>query len=189
MKNPISTSPRSSGGMKRRTKPVKNESFECSECRTEVASSYEFCPRCGTLFLDHASCHNHHTRHAEGACVICCLPYCRECGRRVNNHFLCNDHQDYEIYQGMVRIHGTLDDIAAQYAKSCLEQAGFHPYLFCRVQPRGGPRFVYTLFRAAGEYDGHLINEIKVMVPLQEAVAAERLLKKLLIVTPAGSKS
>ena len=100
-------------------------------------------------------------------------------------HFLCNDHRDYEIYQGMARIHGTLDDIAARYVKSCLEQAGFHPYLFCRSQPRGGTRFLYSLFRTTGEFDGHLMNEIKIMVPLQEVVPAEKLLKKLLIVTPA----
>lgn len=189
MKNPLHVTPRASGGMKRGTRPDKDRSFECPECRSEVASADEFCPRCGTLFLDHVLCHDHRNRHAEGACVICRIAFCRECGRRVNNHFLCNDHRDYEIHQEMARIHGTLDDIAAQYARSCLEQAGFHPYLFCRVQPRGGPRFVYTLFKAAGERDGHLINEIKVMVPLQEVVAAERLLKKLLIMIPAKSRN
>jgi hypothetical protein len=29
------------------------------------------------------------------------------------------------------------------------------------------------LFRASGEYDGHIINEVKVMVPCQEFESAE----------------
>ena len=83
----------------------------------------------------------------------------------VATRFLCNNHSSYEIYEGMVRVYGVLDDLAGQYAKSCLEQAGLHPLLYCRRQPRGGPRFVYTLYAAGGDYDGHIVNEIKVMVP------------------------
>jgi hypothetical protein len=81
----------------------------------------------------------------------------------------------------MARIYGSLNDTPAQHAKSRLEQAGFHPILFCRSQPKGGPRFVYTLFRAAGDFDGHIVNEIKVMVPCQEVLKAEKVLKKLKI--------
>jgi hypothetical protein len=81
----------------------------------------------------------------------------------------------------MVRVYGVLDDTAAQFAKSCLDQADLHPILYCRHQPKGGPRFVYTLFRAGGEYDGHIVNEIKVMVPCQEVVRAEKVLRELKI--------
>ena len=37
----------------------------------------------------------------------------------------------------------------------------------------------YTLFRASGEYDGHIINEFKLMVPLQEVLPAEEKLREL----------
>jgi hypothetical protein len=87
----------------------------------------------------------------------------------------------------MARIHGTIDEIAAQYAKSCLEQAGFHPYLFCRVQPPGGARFLYSLFKTVGEFDGLVVNEIKIMVPLQEVVPAEKLLDKLRFLTSTAT--
>jgi hypothetical protein len=79
----------------------------------------------------------------------------------------------------MVRVYGVLDDVAAQYAKTCLEQAALHPILFCRGQPKGGPRFVYTLYEAAGDYDGHIVNEIKVMVPTYEVAEAEKVLASL----------
>lgn len=79
----------------------------------------------------------------------------------------------------MVRVYGVLDDVAAQYAKTCLEQSDLHPFLFCRSQPKGGPRFVYALYRAAGDYDGHIVNEIKVMVPTYEVIDAEKVLANL----------
>ena len=79
----------------------------------------------------------------------------------------------------MVRIYGVLDDVAAQYAKTCLEQAGLHPILYCRRQPKGGARYVPTLYAAAGDYDGHIVNEIKVMVPCAEVEEAERVLTSL----------
>jgi hypothetical protein len=41
----------------------------------------------------------------------------------------------------------------------------------------GGPD--YSLFRASGEYDGHIINEFKLMVPCQEVEEAEAMLKEL----------
>lgn len=37
----------------------------------------------------------------------------------------------------------------------------------------------HTLFRASGEYDGHIVNEIKVMVPCQEVIQAEDILRDL----------
>lgn len=37
----------------------------------------------------------------------------------------------------------------------------------------------YTLFRASGEYDGHIINEFKLMVPLQEVLPAKEKLREL----------
>jgi hypothetical protein len=87
----------------------------------------------------------------------------------------------------MVRIYGVLDDVAAQYTKSCLEQAGLHPILYCRRQPKGGPRFVYTLYSAAGDYDGHVVNEIKVMVPTYEVAEAENVLASLDLTQAPGA--
>ena len=162
-------------------KKSHEEVFTCTRCNNEVKRGDDFCPNCGSLFVDHIRCSRHGTQEAEGVCLICCLPYCKDCGGFANNLFLCDAHGNYEIYEGMARIYGSLNDTPAQHAKSRLEQAGFHPILFCRSQPKGGPRFVYTLFRAAGDFDGHIVNEIKVMVPCQEVLKAEKVLKKLKI--------
>ena len=165
----------------------RNDPFVCPSCRNEVQANDEFCPHCGELFADGITCSTHPAMGAVGACIICALPYCRECGGKVAEYFLCDHHSTYEIYEGMVRVYAVLDDVSAQYAKACLMQAGLHPVLFCRSQPKGGPRFVYTLFEAAGDYVGHIVNEIKVMVPCQEVGQAETILTTLGLTTARGA--
>ncbi len=165
------------------TQPEKEEEiFECSACKNQVDSEDEFCPDCGTLFEDGVNCSVHSDIEAEGVCIICCIPFCSQCGAVINKHFLCGTHSDYEIYQGMARVYGDLDDTNVQYVKTCLEQAGIHPFIFCKVQPKGGSRLVYSLFEANGDSGGHIVNEIKVMVPCQEVVSAEEILKELKII-------
>jgi hypothetical protein len=162
-------------------KNIKEEILSCSMCKNEVKNDDDFCTHCGSVLVNNIKCNKHPKVGAEGVCIICCLPYCKKCGAFTKNIFLCDIHAEYEIYEGMIRIYGSLNDTPAQHAKTCLEQAGFHPILFCRVQPQGGPRFVYTLFRPAGDSEGHIINEIKVMVPSQEVIKAEKTLNKLKI--------
>ncbi|MFN0157154.1 MAG: hypothetical protein ACKVRP_03670 [Bacteroidota bacterium] len=80
----------------------------------------------------------------------------------------------------MARVFGGNDSVRIEYAKNCLEKDGLHPFFFSRkVSPIsfGGPD--YSLFRASGECDGHIVNEYKVMVPCQEVMKAEEVLKKL----------
>jgi hypothetical protein len=160
---------------------INENSSICDNCNNIVKSDDDFCSECGALFIDEISCDNHKDILAEGVCIICTLPFCQKCGAIINHHFLCNYHSNYEIYEGMVRVYGTLDDVAVQYAKNCLEQVGLHPVLFCRDQPKGGPRFVYSLFEAAGDSLGHIVNEIKLMVPTQEVIKTEEILKFLKI--------
>ncbi len=159
-----------------------SNSLFCSYCNNTVKEDNDFCPECGTLLIDEVYCENHNNILARGVCIICSIPYCKKCGAMTNNHFLCNLHSSYEIYEGMARIYGTLDDVTAQYAKSCLEKDGFHPIIFCRDQAKGGPRFVNSLFSAKGDYMGNIVNEIKVMVPCQEVLDAEEVLKSVKII-------
>lgn len=161
---------------------IEQEELECSICKNRVNADDEFCPECGTIFEEGILCTNHPDKDAEGVCTICCLPFCKMCGAEINSRFLCLSHSNYEIYQGMARVFGDLDDTKAQYVKSCLEQAGLHPFIYCRVQPKGGTRLVYTLFEANGDSGGHIVNEIKVMVPCQEVVTAEETLRELKII-------
>lgn len=159
--------------------PTKQAQF-CTNCENEVAETDEFCPSCGNLFEGEVFCNAHSRRAAEGVCIICATPFCGKCGSWANGLFLCAEHEDYEVYEGMARIYGTSNETLAQYARRCLEQAGLHPFLYSRKASPisiGGPS--YTLFRASGEYDGHIINEMKVLVPCQEVTEAEQVLKDL----------
>lgn len=166
---------------------LEHDTYECGKCGNAVKSDDDFCPHCGEIFSESFQCVTHQDRSADGACIICALPFCAECGGMVMGRFLCSHHSSYEIYEGMVRIYGVLDDVAAQYAQTCLEQAGLHPLLYCRRQPKGGPRFVYTLYSAAGDYDGHVVNEIKVMVPTYEVAEAEKVLSSLNLTQTSGA--
>jgi RNA polymerase subunit RPABC4/transcription elongation factor Spt4 len=161
---------------------VEQEELECSKCKSHVNGDDEFCPECGTIFEDEIMCSIHTDKEASGVCTICCLSFCEECGAETNKRFLCNSHSGYEIYQGMARVFGDLDDTKAQYVKTCLEQAGLHPIIYCKVQPKGGTRLVYTLFEANGDSGGHIVNEVKVMVPCQEVVTAEDTLRELKVI-------
>jgi hypothetical protein len=160
----------------------EQEIFECPDCNSEVKKDDEFCTECGALFADEVKCSIHSGADAAGVCIICSLPFCSECGGVNNKHFLCNTHYDYEIYQGMARVYGTLDDPNIQFVNSCLKQAGLHPFVFCRIQPKGGTRIAYSLYESNGDYRGHIVNEIKIMVPCQEVEEAENVLRELKII-------
>jgi hypothetical protein len=152
----------------------------CPVCTNEVGEEDDFCHECGELFAEGIMCEAHPTQNATGVCIVCAKPYCKECGGRVNGRFLCNAHRTTEIYEGLARVFGDSDAVQVEFAKTTLEEAGLHPFLFSRkASPlsMGGPD--YTLFRASGEFDGHIINEFKLMVPVQEVVAAKEKLKEL----------
>jgi hypothetical protein len=77
-------------------------------------------------------------------------------------------------------VYGVSDEVTAHFALDCLKNGGLHPFLFSRKASAisiGGSD--HTTFRASGEYDGHIINEVKVLVPCQEVQRAEKLLKDL----------
>ena len=159
---------------------IENDFNLCSECENNVNENDDFCPNCGSLFVEDTFCINHPESETSGVCIICCEPYCSKCVCKVNDKFLCTDHAEYEIYQGMARVYGISDESQAQYIEGCLKDAGLHPFIFSR---KAGPWHLgsgdYTLFRASGEYDGHIINEIKVMVPCQEVIQAEDIIGEL----------
>ena len=158
----------------------EEDNYECPRCKEPVQPDDEFCVHCGELFLEEVSCSVHADRTAAGACIICAEAFCSECGGWIHRSFLCNQHSGYEIYEETVRVFGTSDVVQAEFARDCLEKAGLHPVIFSRKASPislGGPD--YTLFRASGDFDGHIVNELKVMVPAQEVLDAEKKLKEL----------
>ena len=157
--------------------------MRCSLCGNSIEDSDAFCPNCGVLFEEGVRCKRHTREKALGVCIICCKPYCAICGGWLAGLFMCGEHHGYEVLEGMVRVFGSSDNVQVEYAKNCLEQNGLHPFTFSRKASPislGGPD--YSLFNASGEFDGHIINEYKLMVPVREVLKAERVLKRLKLV-------
>lgn len=150
---------------------MKDEKHICSNCDFEVENNSDYCPRCGTLFIEDVKCEYHPQEQAEGVCVICCKPFCNIDGYLVNNVFLCNEHDSYEIYEGMARVFGTSDEVQIQYVKNYLEENNLHPFLYSRkASPMHLGGTDYSLFKPSGDF--HIINEIKLMVPCGEVLEA-----------------
>ena len=153
---------------------------QCEACGGLVHADDEFCPDCGVLYVDSIPCSVHSGVPAEGVCVICCQPFCADDGKKRNGVFLCNAHQEYEIIEGMVRVHGENDEATALHIVDLLRERNVLALSFSKkASPLifGGPD--YTMFAASGEYHGNLINEYKIMVPCQQVLEAEALLKEL----------
>jgi hypothetical protein len=150
---------------------MEEKKLICKNCESALQPENDFCPDCGTLFVDEVKCVNHENENAKGVCVICLEPLCSECGAYIHNVFLCKDDSNYEIYEGMTRVFGSNDSLQVEYIKNCLEQSGLHPYVFSRKTS--------PIYQVSEEYDLHTITELKLMVPFQEVIKAEEIINEL----------
>ena len=165
---------------------MNEENYSCENCKNTVDKNAEHCDECGLIFNEKLLCINHMDKTAKGVCVICSKPFCKECGLWINRGylheiFLCDEHSHYEIIEGMIRVYGTFDDVQAQYICDCLEKEELHPFLFMRKASPihlGGTN--YTLYRPSGDFNGHIINENKIMIPCKELLIAERIIKEII---------
>jgi len=155
------------------------ENTVCANCENEVLDDLDFCPYCGTLFIEDVKCINHTDKKAKGVCLICEEPYCNDCGKFVAKKFLCSTHAHYEIYEGMAKVFGSNDHVHCNYLANMLKQETIHALVYMRkTSPISVGGVDYSLFRASGEYNDHLINEIKVMVPFHQVLEAEKIINE-----------
>ena len=159
---------------------MSREVLACDNCNKSVKEDDEYCPHCGSIFVGDVYCHNHQDIEAKGVCVVCSYAFCESCGLSINDIFICDEHNNYEIYGAMARVYGGSDILDVEYVKNALEQDGLHPFIYSRkASPISLGGDDYTLFRASGESEGRLINEVKVMIPLQELLLAEEIISAL----------
>jgi hypothetical protein len=126
----------------------------CSDCDTEYADDLDECPgcsnearvercvRCGEDFegLDacpacgHAcaafACERHLERRAEGRCVICGRPLCRDCNRSEGRAYRCSDHSGVTVIQGWAQIYSTASEFEAGLLRENLRAEGIETRVF-----------------------------------------------------------
>lgn len=150
-----------------------DEPLECGACGRHVREEDEFCVSCGALFVEDIYCINHPETIAEGVCPVCRNAFCSRCGESADNIFLCSEHNHFEIIEAMARVLGSSDPLLVSNGERALKEAGLHPFVFSRkASPLHLGGSDYTLFRASGDYNGHIVNEFKLMVPLSETLMA-----------------
>jgi hypothetical protein len=118
---------------------MEHNAVVCSNCRNDVLESDEFCPHCGAMLVDGLWCDRHRSIAAAGVCIICALPYCHDCGGVVYGRFLCDRHSGYEIYEGMVRVYGVLDDVMANTRSPASSRQDSTRFSTVVVNRRGAP--------------------------------------------------
>jgi hypothetical protein len=158
----------------------EDSDLTCDRCGQPVREADTYCRNCGALFVDYLRCSVHASVQAEGVCVICSKPFCKECGGDTDKIFLCDPHfAEYEIQEGMARVFGCTDNVQAQFVTSCLKQAGLHPFLYSKLFNPGADFVAITSPRNFGR---HPIVELKVLVPFSEVLEARKRLTQLKLI-------
>ncbi len=155
--------------------------FLCDTCKLEIQTDSDFCPRCGTIFIEEVNCEDHPEIEAEGICVICAKPCCKKCGYAGKDVFLCNEHEDVETYQGLAKVYGTFDEIQVQFIKQCLEEKGLHPFIFSKKSTAlhlGGIDHA-LITSAINPGKNSVMNEIKLLIPFSEVIEAKETIGEL----------
>lgn len=156
-----------------------DEKEYCPTCDKELEDDSDFCPVCGSIFVE-AECFNHTDKEAAGVCIVCQYAFCEECGSNENNIFKCNEHKDIEIINFMARVYGDLTHVKAEYVKTCLENNDLHPMILDmsgKKNYHGG--IGYMMRTKATDAFGHPPDEIKVMVPLNEFIEAMEVIEEI----------
>jgi len=160
---------------------MEKNKFLCSTCNFEIQPDTDYCSRCGNIFIEEVKCENHLETEAEGVCVICTKPCCNKCGYKGNDVFLCNEHDSIEIYQGLAKVYGTVDEIQVHFIKQCLEEKGLHPFIFSKKSTAlhlGGidHPIVDSVINPGKR---NVMNEIKLLIPFTEVIEAWKTIDEL----------
>lgn len=157
-----------------------NETIVCEYCGNQTTNDSEFCIKCGSIFIDNVYCYKHSEQIADGVCAICHNAYCKKCGLRVNSIFLCNEHSDFEIYEGMAAVFNSYDIAQIEFLKSCLKKEGFNPFIYSRNStPLPSGYKDLTLFQVEKDPGKVSSSEIRLVVPCSEVLQALEFLDEI----------
>lgn len=160
---------------------ANNETTICSFCKAELKIDDDFCPECGSLFIEGISCANHHKLEAAGVCVVCCEPFCAECGSFKNDlYFLCGEHSHYNIFEGRIPVYKNEDAGNVISIFDSLKTKGMHPIIFGLKDPyHRYSQIEYSNYFSPESFNFKSGSEISIFVPSQEVLEAEKFIKEL----------
>lgn len=147
----------------------------CSLCESEIKRDDDFCSNCGTLFTEFVKCTEHLDKNAEGVCVICCEPFCEECGSFVDDVFFCSEDSEYQCLEGRVNLFTTTEITQMDFIRESMEQGGLHPII---LSERGGYKSSRILSLISPD-ESSPYGLLALMVPFQEVIRAEAILHDL----------
>jgi len=100
--------------------------IKCYYCGEEITDDSDFCPHCGTLFVDGKDifCDEHPQKSALGVCVICQKLICDECGVEIHRRNFCMGHRKVKVQQDWAEVFRSTEISDAELVKSVLESAG-----------------------------------------------------------------
>jgi len=158
---------------------MENENLVCLNCELGVKDIDEYCPNCGVVFAENIKCHLHKEAEAEGICLICSKLCRKKCGKLVNHIFLCNEHNEYEIIEGMARVYGSINSMEIRYYAEILEKEELHPFVYSH-QLISEPFSLPTTALFGAVTNDYIPYELKLMLPLKEVLEAEKILEPLI---------
>jgi hypothetical protein len=103
-----------------------SEYIHCSSCSEEITEDSDFCPHCGTLFVDRNDvvCDEHPEKSAQGVCIICRRLVCNECSVEKGRRTLCHAHRKVRVQEDWAEVFRSTEVADAEMIKSLLESKG-----------------------------------------------------------------
>ena len=150
------------------------DALTCDQCGGNVRPADDFCPGCGGIFKDHMMCCTHPQAEAAGVCLVCHHPYCAACGSPIGKVFLCLKHATLEIFECGASVCRSPDLRLGQIAFQVLTERGYHPFFV--------PRAIAPVTNIGRLTPHQSVGPHLVIVPFEEYIEADKVLKKLVII-------
>ena len=144
----------------------KEKQNTCENCSSPVKKGDKFCKNCGIILKNNEFCEVHPEIKAEAVCLICKKFICDECIDEVSGKMFCPEHCNYSFTENnWAVVFTTNQEWEAELKKDFLAREG----ITAVINSKKDSSRMLTYGR---------LSEIWLMVPFEQVIEAENLLKK-----------